>query len=167
MNTRTPDEIETPVLLARIEELQVELAAIKAAVAGRLSTGEAIRRATAFDDLDEPQRRRPVCRPRTNAAADASGASNEAPETNPGSSAATPRGNDQHGRDITTLDAETALRAVSADGRGAVFAGARAALRLLPSDTVGPAPDGRPGDLHVDGDDALWYFGRDGWVRLA
>ncbi len=169
MDTTTHDEIDTAVLLARVEELQVELAAIKAAVAGRLSTGEAIRRAKAFDDFDEPQRRRSACRPRIAGSVDVAELTVEAAPSAPNApgSPEPSRARDQLGRDITTIDAETALRAVSADGRGAVFAGAKAALRLLPSDTAGPAPDGRPGDLHVDGDDALWYFGRDGWVRLA
>ncbi len=171
--TEAPEAAPDPAytrLLDRIEELQFELARLRADAAKRQPYGDAVRRAKAFDLNDDGARRRSTCRTRAG--------DDEAPEggrSEGGESASAPhdsattetRTRDDGGRDICTLSDDTALRAMSVAGRGAVLSGGRAALRLLPAEVVGPPNGGRAGDLHVDADAALWYFGVDGWTRLA
>lgn len=169
LNDTTGDATETAAdpgytrLLDRIEELQFELARLRAQAAKRQPYGDAVRRAKAFDLDDDTGRRRPTCR--TRGADETAAAPADSSSTTPGD--ADDRSRDDGGRDVCTLSDETALRAMSVAGRGAVLSGGRAALRLLPSELAGPPSGGRAGDLHVDADAALWYFGVDGWTRLA
>jgi hypothetical protein len=165
--TETLDPAPDPAytrLLDRIEELQFELARLRADAAKRQPYGDAVRRAKAFDVGDDSGRRRPTCRTRStdDEAADTGESGNDSETT-----AAETRVRDDGGRDVCTLSDDTALRAMSVAGRGAVLSGGRAALRLLPAEVAGPPNGGRAGDLHVDVDAALWYFGVDGWTRLA
>jgi hypothetical protein len=56
----------------------------------------------------------------------------------------------------------------SPGGRGGVFAGGSAAVRLVPMDQAGPPTLGERGDLAVDNAGSLWFCRGDvDWVKLA
>jgi hypothetical protein len=70
--------------------------------------------------------------------------------------------------DVVQRDDTTALRVVSAEGRGAVLAGGAAPLRLLPAHEDDHPDTGRAGDLFVDAERRLWFcHGGDDWTQLA
>ena len=61
------------------------------------------------------------------------------------------------------------IHGFSTDGRGGVFEGKPAQVRLVPSATQGGHPhSGKPGDLFVDKGNRLWFCkGGTSWHQLA
>jgi hypothetical protein len=168
-------------LTARIEQLQHELAALRAEAAAHMSTSEALRRASAFAG-DPAHRPRPVCRTRgaieTPIAAEPPAASDPVLDLSERAFAIADQARDltvdtQRSRTDTPLDVVrtdnlTALRAISANGRGAVFAGGTAPIRLLPHDDATHPDAGRAGDLFVDARHRLWFCRNPhDWVQIA
>ncbi len=129
-------------ITARIDALQHELAALKALALRHAKPETAIRRASSFavDGRGDLARREP-----------------------------TPPRPPFDGRSIVAIERgeATAVRAMSASGRGAVLAGGTAAVRLLPGDSPGHPDAGCTGDLVVDVLGRLWFCrGGVDWTRL-
>lgn len=128
-------------ITGRIDALQHELATLKALALRHAKPATAIRRASSFavDARGETARREVASRPP---------------------------------RPTTSIEAiergdATAVRAMSAAGRGAVLAGGKAALRLVPDDASGHPDSGYTGDLVVDVQGRLWFCrGGVDWARL-
>jgi hypothetical protein len=72
-----------------------------------------------------------------------------------------------HGHADADLDS-VGVRGTSPAGRGGVFEGGSAQLRLLPSTVTTHPASGRTGDLVVDSSGRLWYCrGASNWTQLA
>jgi hypothetical protein len=68
---------------------------------------------------------------------------------------------------VANAAAGVGVAGVSAAGRGGLFAGKKAQLRLVPSAAASHPSTGAKGDLFVDTSGRLWFYTGATWKRVS